>query len=157
MIRFDPLTEPEYESFLAQSIEEYADDHTRSGRWRPEEALEASRAEYARLLPEGLSTPDHFLRSIVDAGSGEPVGIIWYWLNRGHKRVFLYDIRIDEPYRRRGHAIQAMQLLENKAQELGADAIGLHVFGHNHAARALYEKLGYDISNLIMTKQLTEA
>ena len=156
MIRFDPLTKSKYESYLAQSIQEYAAEHTRSGRWKPEEALEESHAEYARLLPEGLTTPDHFLRSIVDVDTEEPVGHIWYWLDRKQEQVFLYDIRIDEPFRRRGYAIQAMRLLEEEAQKLGAEAIRLHVFGQNHAARALYEKLGYDASNIIMAKQLAQ-
>jgi hypothetical protein len=29
------------------------------------------------------------------------------------------------------------------------------VFGFNHGARALYEKLGYEITNLKMAKKLT--
>jgi ribosomal protein S18 acetylase RimI-like enzyme len=44
--------------------------------------------------------------------------------------------------------------LEKKAQELEADEIALQVFGHNYATRALYEKLGYETTNLYMAKPL---
>jgi predicted GNAT family acetyltransferase len=31
----------------------------------------------------------------------------------------------------------------------------LHVFGHNQVARALYEKIGYEVTNVLMSKKLT--
>ena len=34
--------------------------------------------------------------------------------------------------------------------------IQLHVFGHNSGARALYRKLGYEETNVIMTKRLID-
>jgi RimJ/RimL family protein N-acetyltransferase len=36
--------------------------------------------------------------------------------------------------------------------DLGAGKVELHVFGHNHGARALYEKLGYTTTSIVMTK-----
>ncbi len=39
--------------------------------------------------------------------------------------------------------------------KLGIDKIELHVFAHNAAARALYEKAGYAISSLYMAKQVS--
>jgi ribosomal protein S18 acetylase RimI-like enzyme len=157
MIRFDPMTQAEFEAYLAQAVQEYAAEHTRSGRWKPEEALEKSRAEHARQLPEGLATPDHFLRSIVAVDSGQPVGLIWFWHNRQRQRVTLYDILVDEPFRRRGYGTQAMRLLEEESRKLGAEAIELHVFGHNQAAQALYEKLDYETTNIIMAKNLARS
>ncbi len=47
---------------------------------------------------------------------------------------------------------QAFQALEIKVRELGLHTIALHVFGHNHAARAMYEKLGYITTNVQMLK-----
>ena len=40
---------------------------------------------------------------------------------------------------------------------MGLHKMGLHVFGHNLAARALYEKLGYVPVNINMEKQLDGA
>jgi len=48
-----------------------------------------------------------------------------------------------------------MQALEERVRHLGLSTISLHVFGHNHAARALYEKLGYVTTNVMMSKTLT--
>ena len=67
---------------------------------------------------------------------------------------FIYDIRIQEEFRSRGYGTQALRALEEKVKELGVSKIGLHVFGHNHAARALYEKVGYEITGIQMTKKI---
>ncbi len=44
--------------------------------------------------------------------------------------------------------------LEVEARRLNLEAIRLHVFGHNTAARPLYEKLGYEPTNINMFKSL---
>src|SRR5256885_13290165 len=51
------------------------------------------------------------------------------------------SIEVDSQFRRRGYAMQAMLRLEDEARGMGLGSIGLHVFGHNTAARPLYEKL----------------
>jgi ribosomal protein S18 acetylase RimI-like enzyme len=43
---------------------------------------------------------------------------------------------------------------EERARELGATSLGLHVFGHNEARRQLYEQLGFMATNILMTKKL---
>ncbi|GGL19723.1 GNAT family N-acetyltransferase [Deinococcus radiotolerans] len=84
------------------------------------------------------------------------MGVLWYALQQrsGATTAFIYEIEIHEPYRRRGYATQAFTLLEIDAAARGATRIGLHVFGHNAPARALYEKLGYHTTNVIMRKEL---
>jgi ribosomal protein S18 acetylase RimI-like enzyme len=47
-----------------------------------------------------------------------------------------------------------MTWLEEKANEMGLAEIGLHVLGNNLVARGLYEKMGYTVTNLDMTKKL---
>lgn len=47
-----------------------------------------------------------------------------------------------------------MKKFEQKVGELGLNKIMFHVFGHNTSARAMYEKLGYKVKNLIMDKEL---
>lgn len=48
----------------------------------------------------------------------------------------------------------AMTEVENFSKALGAETIGLHVFGHNNKAIKLYEKLGYKATNITISKQL---
>ena len=60
-------------------------------------------------------------------------------------------------FRGRGHASAALALLESVAIELGATAVGLHVFGFNTNAQALYRSLGYGITGFNMIKRLRPA
>jgi len=157
MVRLVPMKATEYESYLAISIREYAEDKVQSGNWQPEEALERSTQDFQKLLPDGVATKDNYLYDIVDETLGLKVGMIWLArILQGAKPVmFIYDFRIDEPYRRKGYGEQAMLAAEVQAKALGYDTIALHVFGFNHGARALYEKLGYEITNINMAKKLT--
>ena len=45
--------------------------------------------------------------------------------------------------RDRGYGRDLMLAAEHEAARLGADSIGLHVFGFNTSAITLYESLGY--------------
>ena len=157
MVRLVPMKANEYESYLAISIREYAEDKVQSGNWQPEEALEKSAQDFQKLLPAGVATKDQYLYDIEDEALGVKVGMIWLArMMQGTKPImFIYDFRIDEPYRRRGYGEQAMRAAEEKTKALGLDTIALHVFGFNHGARALYEKLGYEITNINMAKKLT--
>jgi len=159
MVQLRPLTQPEYETWLADEIQVYADEKVQSGNWDAAEALERSRAEHDKLLPQGLATPDNYLYRVM--AEPEPgaapvaVGMIWLAVPPWKPPVaFIYDFVIDGAYRRRGYARQALQAIEPKVRALGLDTIGLHVFGHNHAARALYEQAGYEITNINMAKKL---
>jgi len=68
--------------------------------------------------------------------------------------AFVYEIEIGTDHRRKGYASEAFGLLEHHAAAKGATGIQLHVFGHNHAARALYERLGFQPINIVMGKQI---
>jgi ribosomal protein S18 acetylase RimI-like enzyme len=85
----------------------------------------------------------------------QKVGILWVAINhRGLPTAFVFDVEIYEAFRRCGYAEQAFLRLEEEMKALGMTKIGLHVFGHNHAARALYEKVGYETTNIQMAKAL---
>ena len=156
MIHLRPMTETEYRLFLERNIAEYADAKVRSGNWTPEEAPARSREEHARLLPDGLATPDQHLLSILESANGPEVGSIWLAVERhsGQSSGFIYDLFIFEGCRRKGIAGQAMIALESMAKELGLASLSLHVFAHNTAARALYGRLGYMPTNLVLAKNL---
>jgi ribosomal protein S18 acetylase RimI-like enzyme len=148
------MTEAEFQAFLADSVPEYASEKVRAGNWTPEEAMERSRKDHATLLPDGLASPNQHLYTIELAGS--PVGRLWLCVDpqSAGGAGFIYDLRVDEPFRRQGIAAEAMRLLEKEGRSLGVRSLALHVFGYNRAARALYEKLGYEITNINMSKSL---
>jgi ribosomal protein S18 acetylase RimI-like enzyme len=157
MVRLETMSEAEFQAFLEPAIAEYAAEHVKSGRWSQEESLQESRKEYMDLLPDGLHTAKQHLFSIRDA-AGTRVGMIWFAeRERGPDRTaFIYDVRIDPAFQRRGYATQAFHVLETLVHTMGMSAISLHVFGHNTAARALYEKLGFETTNVLMTKPITD-
>jgi len=155
MISLRAMTEEEFQAFLARSVPEFASEKVRAGNWTPEEALDKSRKAHATLLPEGLASPTQHLYTI--EFGGRPVGRLWLSVDpqTAGGAGFIYDLFVLESFRRQGIAAEAMRLLEVEALGLGVSSLALHVFGYNLAARALYQKLGYDITNINMSKAVT--
>lgn len=157
MIYLQPMNEAEYQEYLDVAVADYAQEHVKAGRWSSEEALQEARKEYQALLPDGVNSKNQYLFTIVDEQTGAKVGMLWFAATeRADERVaFVYDVIVYEQFRRRGYGEQAFQALETKVRESGLKKIGLHVFGHNYAARAMYEKLGYVVTNVQMSKSLS--
>jgi len=109
------MTGPEFQAYLEQDIERFAQERIRAGDWHPSEALQKSREEHQQLQPDGVATRNHYLVSIEDETLGAA-----------------------------------------KVKALGLAKIALHVFAHNRAARALYEKTGFEITGIYLTKKLTK-
>ena len=84
------------------------------------------------------------------------MGIVWMraTLDAVIKTGFIFDIAINEDQRGKGYGKRAMQLIEEKARELGIRQMGLHVFAKNKIARNLYKSLRYETKSLNMTKDL---
>ncbi len=159
MVQLFPMTDSEFQKYLRAAIEDYAQEHVRAGNWAPSEAILNSEEEFRQLLPDGVVSKDQHLFSIVDDSTGATVGMIWFAVrSRGvtDPYAFVYDFRIYEEFQRRGYGRQAFSVLEEKVKEVGLDTISLHVFGHNHAAIALYQKAGYEMTNIHMTKKLAD-
>ncbi len=156
MVRLEPMTDEECGAFLEWLIPKYAEGHVRAGSWNSSGSVERSRAEVAHLLAQGVHTPNHFLRTIHDDESGRRVGEVWYALQKqeGGPQVYVYWIGIGKDFRRKGHAEATFLALEGEAKRLGAGRIALHVFGDNSGAMALYQKLGYAPTNVIMAKKV---
>jgi len=159
MIDLVPMTQEEFEPFFERLVLDYAADKVRSGNWTSEESVRRSREECQALLPKGPDTSGQHLYRILDTETGERVGILWLAedARKSPPIGFIYDLEVAAPYRRRGYATRAMLTLEVKARELGLATVSLHVFGFNYEARALYEKLGYEITNINMSKALKKA
>lgn len=155
-VRLAPLTPGQFDDYLSHALPAYAREKVTSGQWAEAQALELARQEVARVLPQGLSTPHHRLFSLRNGASDTDVGMLWIAeQERGGRRIaYVYDVWVWEAHRRKGYAQAAFLALEGLVHDLGLAGISLHVFGHNTTARALYAKLGYEISSLVLFKEI---
>lgn len=151
-----PMRPEQFERFRAEAVAAFADDNVDALRWRPAGAVERATREFDQLLPQGPATTGHHLYEILDGPAGQTVGFIWFAVvdSPTARTGYLYNIRVASPFRGRGHAKAAMDQVEARARELGADAVALHVFALNSTAQALYRSVGYGITGFNMIKRL---
>jgi ribosomal protein S18 acetylase RimI-like enzyme len=156
-IRFAPFSAADFHAWLIEAIPSFALTNVEDGRWTLAESIEKSQQAHAELLPQGLHTPGQFFVNLHDAGSGERVGMLWWAeaARAGTLQGFIYNITIDEQARSRGYARAALLELEGVARAHGVRQLSLHVFGHNHGARRLYESLGFEPASLTLRKVLS--
>ena len=155
-VRFVAFTEVDFHAWLIEAIPSFALTNVEDGRWTLAESIEKSKEAHAALLPQGLRTPGQFFVHLHDVATGEHVGTLW-WAEAekvGQPEAWIYNITIADFARRRGFARAAFLELERVAREHGVRQLGLHVFGHNHGARRLYESLGFEPTSLTLRKIL---
>ena len=116
-----------------------------AGDWQAESAEARMQALCERMLPNGMQTPDHYFYSLRTETASAPIGGLWFSVMEkdGERFVFVMDIQVFDAYRRQGFGSPAFLQLEELARDLGVKQIMLNVVEHNHAARTMYEKLGY--------------
>ncbi|MEA9358004.1 GNAT family N-acetyltransferase [Bacteriovorax sp. PP10] len=148
------MTEDEFNVWCKRSIENYRDEHIKNGLTFAE-AQKRSDDDFGRLLPDGVNSVDQHVFTIKENGS-KWIGTLWFGVRGAadNRKAFIYDIILDDETRGKGYGKKAMQLLEDEVKKVGLRHIGLHVFGHNKIARSLYEKLGYETTNVNMEKTL---
>lgn len=153
------LDDVPYRAYRDHLVRDYAAHKVRAGAWYESEAQIRAAKDVDGLLPEGPATQGHFLYSVREDAADAEVGTVWFALrDSGVRRyVWIYDIIINENFRRRGYASRTLELVEARAKELGAKSVELHVFGHNQGAQALYEKVGYSVTSITMAKQVGAA
>lgn len=153
------MSEAEFQASLARAIERHAEYRTARGIWTPDAAIEASRAEYVELLPNGRATPARHFCHVVDDRDGGIVGETWYRAHPqgGHLQFWVDWIWIDPAHRRKGYATRLLLLLAAMAEKEGADQLGLSVVADNENAIGLYRKLGFSVTRMHMTKRLGES
>jgi RimJ/RimL family protein N-acetyltransferase len=151
-----PMDDAAFAAFAAESVNSFAEDNVLAGRWLREEALERAQAGFAQLLPQGRRTPNHEFFTIRESEAGEAIGHVWFAVvgPGSERRGFLYDVMLAPEHRGRGHAMRVLELLDRHALDLGLATIGLHVFGFNTRAQALYRAAGYGVTGLQMQKRL---
>ncbi len=139
----EPMTAERFPAFAAASEAAFAEDLVASGRYTADDARAESQRQMALELPDGVDSPGQQL--FTASVDGAEVGILWLGVRTraGSPHVFILDIEVGPDHRRRGYGRGIMLAAEREARRLGADSIGLHVFGFNAGAIRLYEGLGF--------------
>lgn len=155
MITLKAMNHDDFQEYVGSSMETYAKEKVASGNWSAAEALDLAKKDYKRLLPQGEKSKFNYLFSVFNEEI--KVGVIWVAQKSPENKEegFIYEIKIYDEYQGLGYGKQAMIEIETIArEELGMKKLGLHVFGHNKVARGLYEKLGYETTNVVMAKKI---
>ncbi|HEX4789859.1 MAG TPA: N-acetyltransferase [Actinospica sp.] len=157
-ITLDPMGEEEFATWLEPFVRRHARNHINAGTWSEKDALQFAATEFRMMLPQGLQSDQQHLFTVRESAGGEGVGMLWIALKmRGGKLdAFVYNLEIDEQHRGRGYGRAAMVAGAQRARELGAKSMSLHVFGSNAPARALYDSLGFVEINVNMSLSLED-
>ena len=149
-----PLRPEEYEGWCRAVTDGYALEIEMLGDTPPDAARAKADKDMATILPQGLSTPGHWIFAL--EREGEPVGRLWLAERTmdGRQVMFIYDVEVDERHRGEGLGRAAMQLAEEEARARGIGRMELNVFGGNDVARGLYRSLGYVERAISMGKDL---
>lgn len=155
-IQLDPMSDSEYEQFAAESVRGYAEEKAQAGTWSREEALDRAQEEFDLLLPQGVASPDNYLFTVRDARSQQSVGRLWFAMRGelGRREAYVYEVAVDESHRGKGYGRAAMVACVEEARKVGANSVGLHVFGGNKIARSLYTSLGFAEVGVMMSLPL---
>jgi ribosomal protein S18 acetylase RimI-like enzyme len=142
-VRLRAMTAEEFAGYRDHLVATYAQDLFDSGAFTDHGlSLEASRSSTEELLPLGLESPGQHLWTAYDGDV--PVAILWICVDG--TRGYIYDIEVRDDQRRRGYGREVLDAGARAARLLGAEELGLNVFGHNTGALALYERAGYVIT-----------
>jgi ribosomal protein S18 acetylase RimI-like enzyme len=149
-----PMEPSDYAIWMPRLRREYINDKIRANGYTLVEATKVGDESFARLLPEGLSTQNHFF--FVAQDQSQTVGYAWIHTRPigGEIQSYIYDVVVEEEARGKGFGRKLMLALETKSKELGASRLALHVFGFNERAIKLYQSLGFETTDLSMEKRL---
>jgi ribosomal protein S18 acetylase RimI-like enzyme len=156
-LRLRPLREDEFDAYVAHGRANYARDLIEHGGAPREIAVTNAEADWAGLLPDGLSSAGQFIFAVEDSETDERIGDLWLAERDTEFEgtvAFVYSIEIFERFLGRGFGRQAMLLLEDEARSRGLARISLNVFGRNKVARSLYRSLGYAENAVWMGKEI---
>ncbi|MBR4205254.1 MAG: GNAT family N-acetyltransferase [Clostridia bacterium] len=88
----------------------------------------------------------------------EICGYIWAYPHqfREEKRVYVNEIRIREDCRGQGYGKELLRLVEERAKEMGINAVYLHAEANNPSAVGFYHANGYEEERVQFRKEIAQ-
>lgn len=86
----------------------------------------------------------------------EICGYIWAYPHRFREedRMYINEVRIKEEYRNKGYGKALLALVEERAKEMGIDALYIHAEANNPGSIRLYEAVGYIAERVQLRKKV---
>ena len=151
------LTQEDLSFFYATTYQSALDNGVSPRSADPVEALKIFRQE----IEEYNHSKKNFTMIVAKDEYHRHAGIIWLANRNGpsnygliHDPAWVYDILVRPEHRRKGLGRQLLAAGETWAYGQGYATLGLHVFGHNQPAIALYKKCGYELKSCYLQKDL---
>jgi len=154
VIQLRAMTDTEFVAFETGLIQDYAQDIARNHKVPLDEARAEAQQQIAGLLPDGSDSRNQQLFTIVPDATQEAAGYLWCQVEAEKQRAFICEIQIFDRYRSHGYGTAALRELEHRLRTASIRRVGLHVFGDNTRAQALYRQLGYRVTGMEMQKEL---
>lgn len=153
-ITLRPMSAERLPAWLEETNAVYIEELIAAGRTR-EDAVRHAAKSMDVTFPDGTPAPGHAVFDVID-DAGDTVGYLWIGPDTSDDpgAWWVWDIEVADAKRGHGYGRAAMLLGEEHARQHGARTLGLNVFGSNSVARGLYEKLGYETTQLQMRKRL---
>lgn len=152
MIKMDTS---EFAIFKGRSIAvlaiQFAEDYVEN----LDSSMQRAEEKFSTYLPLGLQTPGHYFYLLKNEQSVSN-GYLWFGEQEEHlrKKIFIFDILVEEKFRGKGLGKWMLNWLEIETKKKDLHEISLHVLGYNQIARELYESMGFEATNIYMSKKV---
>lgn len=158
MIDFRPMDAAEYPDYLAYFIADYAQEIASNYRLSLDDARARAQQEIEDSLPLGVNSPGQVLLCIMlNSGQTEQhVGYLWYKPDPTMRSVFIYDFHIFNHCQGQGLGKKALAAFEQQLRKQQFQQIRLRVAGDNCRAQHVYEKCGFGVTGINMSKTISE-
>ncbi len=151
-----PMPAAEFDAYRRITLEHYAADLLRMEGGTVASTAQRAAQDFETLLPEGMHTDNQHFFTLQCVARQTTIGYLWLGENATERGpgAFIYDMLILPACRGMGYGTQTLREAEAWARQRGMTHIGLAAFGHNEGALRLYRRMGYQTTQLRMSKAL---
>jgi ribosomal protein S18 acetylase RimI-like enzyme len=150
-----PMSGEEFAEWVPGLRERYAADMVDQAGATADGARKKAAADMERLFPGGKPADGQDV--FVIEADGRRAGELWVAEREDEltgRGLWIYDVHVDDAFRRKGLGRKAMLFAEEEARRRGVSRVSLNVFGGNDVARSLYRSLGYEELATLMGKDI---